>query len=121
MNTGRSDRFTNDIIDRLEGVEEKPRLDRDGRHGLIAVLVVTVVLLATISFEAIVDRAMETSAVGVADRAPLVTPASIRDAVDRIQVPAAEDSSRVPGGSVETDTMPHRYERIEAMAPGRRS
>lgn len=121
MKSHRPDRFTKGILDRLDGVEEKPRLDRDGRHGVIAVMVVTVVLLAMVSFEALLDRAGEPAAVGVADLAPLVTPASIRDAVDRIQVPVPTDSSRVPAGSVETDTTPHRYENIEAMAPGRRS
>lgn len=121
MKSEHQDHFTKGILDRLDGVEEGRRLDRDGRNGLIALAVVAVVLLGTISFETLLDRAGGSSSDGVADVAPLVTPASVLEAVDRIQVPATDDSSGVPSGSVETEALPRRYETIEAVAPGRRS
>ena len=46
MNQDSPDRFTKGILDRLDGVEDDPKLDRDGRHGLMAVGVILLVLLA---------------------------------------------------------------------------
>ena len=48
MSLDRPDRFTEGILDRLDGVEESPRIDRDGRHGLIALGVIVLVLLVVI-------------------------------------------------------------------------
>ena len=117
------DRFTEGILDRLDGVEESPRIDRDGRHGLIALGVIVLVLLVMVSFQVVVDRAGGATSDDLEAGLPLVSPATILEAVDRIQVPFVIEKGiqEVPSESGETQMVPQRYEAIDATAPGCRT
>ena len=81
------------------------------------------VLLAMVSFRAVMDRPGDAVGGDLEAGLPLMSPATILDAVDRIQVPfpVEKDISDVPSGSGETQTAPRRYEAIDATAPGCRT
>ena len=117
------DRFTQGILDRLDGVEDNPRIDRDGRRGLVALGVILLVLVTMVAWQAVPGRAGRATGGDLEAGLPLLSPGSILEAVDRIQVPAAS------GGAVtedhfesrETEADPRRYEVIDATAPGCRT
>ena len=117
------DRFTQGILDRLDGVENHPRLDRDGRHGLIALGVVVLVLAVMVSFQLMIDGTRDHGGGELEAGLPRVSPATILEAVDRIRVPSVTEDGlpEVPPGSMETQTAPRRYEAIDATAPGCRT
>ena len=98
---------TQDILDRLPGVESRPRrVDRDARRALGALVMVTLIAstLAVMAREGD-DRTVLDAA---------VPPSGPIDAIDRI---------RVDPESVEKATAgpEDRYESIDAIGPGRRS
>ena len=120
MSHDASDRFTKGILDRLDVVEERPRIDRDGRHGLVAFGVIVLVLGAMVSIRALMDASTGNADGDRAVGLPLVSPDTVLEAVDRIRVPA-EVSPAEPSESRETPTTPGRYEAIDATAPGCRT
>tara|TARA_B100000900_G_scaffold50934_1_gene37519 strand:- start:95 stop:466 length:372 start_codon:yes stop_codon:yes gene_type:complete len=123
MSSRSDDRFTREVLGRLDGIEPNSRIDRDARHGLAAfgfvVLVVVAMLISDLLFEGATpgadDRDSEASA--------LISPGSILEAVDRIRVPTTTKTEigSDPSGSMETGSTPGRYERIDATAPGSRT
>ncbi len=101
-------RGTDDILNRLSGVESRPRaLDRDARRGLMASLVVTAVSL-TLAWTA---GSVEPG-----------SPADDRSAATHDPVGALE-RLRVDPESIGEATSPSRdgYETIDAIGPGRRT
>ena len=115
------DRFAEEILSRLDGVEETPRIDRDGRHGIIAVVVIAAIVLSMVTFRVVLNRPSEATAGGLEAGLPLVSPGTILEAVDRIKVPSEEINPEEPSESEETQAIPGRYEAIDATAPGRRT
>lgn len=117
MTTGPEDRFIEDVIDRLDHVESGRGPDRDARWAIlsIAVLAVSLVGLAWWSSGPVVSR------VGATELDPGITAEEVEGAIRRIQIrtPATDLAPEgVPGA---TPTGVERYQRIDAIAPGRRS
>ena len=100
-------RETQDILDRLPGVEACPRrIDRDGRRtlGVIAALTVIMFALAT--------RSRDTAEIASAEAA--VTIGDPIGAIQRIRIE--------PGSAEKATSAPDDgYESIDAIGPGRRS
>jgi hypothetical protein len=123
MSSRSGDRFTREVLDRLDGIESNSRIDRDARHGLAAfgfvVLVVVAMLFSDLLFEGTTPGAEGRDS----EASALISPGSILEAVDRIRVPTTTKPGigPDPSGSLETGSTPGRYERIDATAPGSRT
>lgn len=106
-----------DILDRLDGVEHRPRrLDRDARRAVVAVLLVAAVSLGL---------ALSAGSAGVEPAEPADSPAStdLLGAFERLRITPTVDAPDLPNSDAPAATPEtvDGYESIEAIAPGRRT
>jgi len=104
-------RGTQDILDRLSGVEPRPRwIDRDGRRTLGVIAALTVIMFA------LAARSRDTAEISAAEAAVKIDD-PVGDPIGAIQ------RIRIEPGSAEkaTSTPDDGYESIDAIGPGRRS
>lgn len=110
------DAFRDAVLSRLDGVESKtaaPRLDRDARRTLVAVVCVVVVVGAG----GLWSRWSQGSA---SEAASTSSTTSIEGAFQRLSVdPVDEDAPGGNQGESATEAPGERYEEVVAAAPGR--
>ena len=111
------DPFLDRVLERLDHVEDGPRLDRDARRAIMALALVVLVVGGMVWWRAepVGSESLES------DVDAGVTPAAVEGALRRIQIPPAggeRTPTRIPGA---TPAGSDRYEEIDATAPGRRT
>ena len=117
MSKDSEDSFIDGVIDRLDHVEPRRGLDRDARWAIASLAVVGLSLVFLAWWSA--DPAPSPGDAGEVDAG--ITPAEVEGAIRRLQIPLPEADltpERIPGA---TPAGVERYQRIDAIAPGRRS
>ncbi|MEE2973025.1 MAG: hypothetical protein VX672_07860 [Planctomycetota bacterium] len=117
MTTGSEDRFIDGVVDQLDHVESGRVLDRDARWAIVSLAVVGLSLAASAWWSS------GPTSVRIAPNEvdPGITPAEVEGAIRRLRIQTPETDPTpdpLPGA---TPAGVERYQRIDAIAPGRRS
>ena len=111
-----NDPFVDGVLDQLDDLEAPRTLDRDARRAIILTGVVTFLMIGMVILGMVGnDEDQSRAVVG-----PSIDPASIGEALRRLQVDSPS-SSQPSGPNPATPEGGERYESVDASAPGRRT